>query len=90
MSEAKIHVVGPHKGTCTTLAAYVGIAPANFGRRLKKYYSGHYTAEQCMKKGSLSRVRKANQGTDEWRSISNQESDSRLTLKDIPRNWLTK
>lgn len=88
MPPAKIHNIGPHTGTCVVLAAYVGIAPANFGRRLAKYYSGRYTEEQCMKKGSLSRVRKSHEGTDEWRSLSNKEKDSKLKMSDVPHNWL--
>lgn len=88
MSAAIIHTVGNFKGTCKDGARITQIAPANFGRRLVKFYDGEYSVEQVLHVGSLSRVREADTGNSEWDALSRHETDSKLTLHNVPRNWL--
>lgn len=88
MSSVILHTVGDFKGTCKEGAAITNIAPANFGRRLKKFYDGAYSVEQVMNVGSLSRVRVTDSGNDEWDALSRHEEDARLDTKNIPFNWL--
>ena len=90
MPKARIHVIGNHVGTCVDLAAYTGIAPANFGRRLQKFYDGCYTVEQCMRRGALSKVRTNVEGNSEWASLSRYDKDAHLSLAELPTNWLCK
>jgi hypothetical protein len=88
MSDAIIHTVGEFTGTCQEGAAITKIASANFGRRLEKFYDGAYSVEQVLNVGSLSRVRTADSGNDEWDTLSRHEEDARLDMKDVPFNWL--
>lgn len=88
MSTAIIHTVGDFMGTCKEGAAITQIASANFGRRLDKFYDGEYSVEQVLHVGSLSRVRAADSGNSEWDALSRHETDARLTLQEVPRNWL--
>ena len=88
MSSAVIHVIGDFKGTCQEGAVVTQIASANFGRRLEKFYDGRYSVAQVMNVGSLSRVRAADSGNDEWDELSRHEDDARLSLRDVPFNWL--
>lgn len=90
MATAKVHIVGKYTGTCVELAAITQIAVANFGRRLKKFYAGHYTAAQCMTIGPLSKTRVPGQGNAALRALSSKTKDARQTLANIPLNWLHK
>ena len=89
MPPAKIHQVGPHRGSCEELSMVVGIAPANFGRRLQKFYNGEYTVSKTMKRGRLSTKHNEDCGTTEWKTLSNKLKDARLKPEDIPDNWLS-